>query len=1025
MHPQDLINQFDGWEEPLRGYAVWPERVPLEPPFEPLFLRPRTRSGIVDDARKPGLWDKLLGRGTANQTEAASDEPKETTEETDSGEISEVELRLPPDFVVKSAVARQCLMALRGARHPLGFELVGRPDAVSVQISCSEADSGAVMGTLKAYFPDVKTRHRRDSLLDALPPNASGAVLELGLEERVFRSLRDEDKLDVDPLIAIVGCLGDLEETDCSLVQVLFHRAMAPWAKELTDFASNIDDVDKVLPLIRAKFAEPLYAVVIRVAAFSGDADQAAERAFSLANAVAAATHSDGNELRLLQHPDDMSFEAQVEDILERRTHRSGMLLSLSELATLVHPPSASVRSERLLRQSGRTKAAPKIAIGHAIVLGTNEHDGDTSIVSLSADQRLRHVYAIGASGTGKSTLLLSMAAQDIALGNGFAVLDPHGDLVEDILTRIPEERAEDVILFDPADEAFPIGFNILSAHSELERTLLASDLVSVFKRLSTTFGDVMVSVLGNAVLAFLESSEGGTLLDLRNFLVDAAFRGQVLRTVHDDEVVSYWRREFTLLKGVPHAPVLTRLNTFLRPKLIRRMVAQKQDRVDFRRIMDKKTIFLAKLSHGAIGEENAHLLGSLLVSKIAQAAMSRQNLDVAKREPYTLYIDEFHHFVTPSIATILSGARKYGLGLVLAHQETRQLKSRSEDVASAVLANAATRVVFRVGEQDAKALADSFSFFEAKDLQSLDVGQAIGRIERADFDFNLQTTRQEPVESELAAARRAAVVSASRAGYATPAEEVGTVLAAARESFSDVAATAPSVAPTRRRTKREGPTEKEDTVSLPGRGGAQHKYLQSLIRRLAEDRGFEVSLEKTVLDGHGYVDVALQAHGVTVACEISVTTKIVHEVGNLTKCLAAGFDYAVLVSSDERTLDLARAEMSGADPTRLRFVSPGALSVFLDELSGATSLNSRPPAGKPARPEEPSHNGKIFMTTKDAATYVGLAVQTLAEMRVSGESPTFHKLGRRVLYDREDLDAWLATRKRASTSDTGKRPSR
>lgn len=149
-------------------------------------------------------------------------------------------------------------------------------------------------------------------------------------------------------------------------------------------------------------------------------------------------------------------------------------------------------------------------------------------------------------------------------------------------------------------------------------------------------------------------------------------------------------------------------------------MVAQKNDRLDFRKILDGKTIFLAKLSQGAIGEENSYLLGSLLVSRMAQAAMSRQNIHGSEREPYILYIDEFHHFVTPSIASILSGARKYGLGLVLAHQETRQLRSRNEDVASAVLANAATRVVFCVGEQDAKALAEGFSFFEPKNLQSL-----------------------------------------------------------------------------------------------------------------------------------------------------------------------------------------------------------------------------------------------------------------------------------------------------------------
>ena len=228
--------------------------------------------------------------------------------------------------------------------------------------------------------------------------------------------------------------------------------------------------------------------------------------------------------------------------------------------------------------KSARTKAAPAVAFGHQLFLGENDHAGKTVRVTQSPEQRIQHTYLIGASGTGKSTLLLNMIVQDIRNGEGLAVLDPHGDLIDHILGHIPEERFDDVVLLDPSDEEYPVGFNILSAHSELERNLLASDLGSVFRRLSTSWGDQMTAVLGNAMLAFLESSEGGTLADLRRFLVESDYRSRFLTTVRDQEVAYYWRKEYPLLSGRPQGPILTRLDTFLRPKLIRHMVSQRHN---------------------------------------------------------------------------------------------------------------------------------------------------------------------------------------------------------------------------------------------------------------------------------------------------------------------------------------------------------------------------------------------------------------------------------------------------------------
>ena len=259
--------------------------------------------------------------------------------------------------------------------------------------------------------------------------------------------------------------------------------------------------------------------------------------------------------------------------------------------------------------------------------------------------------------------MLFNLIRQDIEKGKGVAVLDPHGDLIDRICGIIPESRIKDVVLVDPSDSEYSVGFNILSAHSDLEKNLLASDLVSVFQRLSTSWGDQMNSVLKNAILAFLESDRHGTLADLQQFLIETPFRNEFLKSVRDSYVVNYWQKSFPLLSGTKSiGSILTRLDTFLAQKPIRYMVSQPENRLDFADIMDSSKIFLAKLPEGLLGRENSHLLGTLLVSKFQQIAMSRQAQQIAARRDYWLYIDEFANFITPSMAEILQGRANIGL---------------------------------------------------------------------------------------------------------------------------------------------------------------------------------------------------------------------------------------------------------------------------------------------------------------------------------------------------------------------------
>ena len=789
-----LTEEFYAWERRGRGWLTWSEPVELEPPFRPFFIpRSAPAPGCFDDGRKPTFLSKLTDRivgarqEASNEHEQVDEWPDEPEPELWYGheEISELLVAVPPDLDLARESAEQFLLAVPKAAGPIAFELVGNAECVRLLLACGKADEPSIAQTLKAYFPDVLISRQPNSLTELWASAEHGSVVlaDVGLAHEFMVPLRLIRRFDVDPLASIVGSLADLRHGETGVFQVLFQRAHHPWAREalnavLDDRGSPFFiDAPEISALAKTKVARPLFTAVLRIGVRAGRHDRALAVARRLTSALSVLADPIANELIPLRNGAGYRGSDHEADLLLRRTRRSGMILSVEELVSLVHLPTSSVRDSRLLRHGRKTRPAASVVGRDGVSLGQNVHDGKTTEVRLSAEQRSRHMYVIGASGTGKSTLLLNLIRQDLESGDGLAVLDPHGDLVDRVLGLIPPSRLDDVILVDPADAEFPIGFNILSANSEVEQTLLASDLVGTFKRLSTSWGDQMTSVLGNAILAFLENERGGTLIDLRRFLVEPAFRKEILQTVRDPEVAYFWEREFTLLRGRPQAPILTRLDSFLRPKPIRYMVAQKDSRLDLRKAMDDGKVLLCRLSHGAIGEENAYLLGTLLVSKLHQVAMSRQDVAEEKRRPFYLYIDEFHNFVTESMASILSGARKYRLGLILAHQGLRQLQSRSSDVLASVIANPGTRVCFRVGDEDARLLAKGFSGFDANDLQNLGTGEAICRVERADFDFNIRTPLLPAVDAALAESRRQHVVARTREFYGTPRAQIEAML--------------------------------------------------------------------------------------------------------------------------------------------------------------------------------------------------------------------------------------------------------
>jgi DNA helicase HerA-like ATPase len=665
------------------------------------------------------------------------------------------------------------------------------------------------------------------------------------------------------------------------------------------------------------------------------------ERVLRLRVGEAVARLGGGNFAIPLKGSSPLEKPAQVrgQQIVARSWKRFGIPLETRQ----AHAPTRPSSKPQVT--TPKTRAAPESCPETGLVIGHNKHGATTRAVALTPAQRTQHMYVIGSSGTGKSTFLLNCISQGMRAGEGLAVLDPHGDLIDEILARVPAERYDDVVLVDLADRDFPVGFNVLSAHSDVEKEILASDLVGVFQRLSSRWGDQMNSILANAIHAFLESEAGGTLSDLRRFLVEEDFRKAFLTTVKDPDIVYYWTREFPLLAGKPQASLLTRLDAFLRPKLIRNMVSQKQSRLDFGEIMDRGRILLAKLSQGSVGEENAYLLGSLLVSKFYQLAIARQAVSPEERRPFYLYVDECHNFLTPSMASILSGARKYQLGLILAHQELQQLSGKDTDILSAVITNPYARVCFRLGDLDAKRLEKGFSHFDAGDFQTLGVGEALCRVGRADHDFNLKTENLPVVDPNEAKARREQLIGLSRQRYATPRQDIETARGSETPPtriplVHEVAPEAPLPALSTTKSKPL-PDFDVPVPSLPrlpgtGHGGDQHRYLQSLVKRWAESRGFRASLEHEVLGGTGRVDVALEKPNLKIAVEVSVSTDTEHELQNIQKGLAAGFDHVAVIcqkAASERALRERIAQAEGQDGARIHVVSADGLFDLVDRL--------------------------------------------------------------------------------------------
>jgi hypothetical protein len=951
--------QFYAWEYRGRGLHHCDVPVQLEPPFIP-FFRHGYQPEYIDDGKRPtfisNLVDRILNKKkkAIEEIERLDYDTLELFEDDEIPELTALHIRFPQKRNYSPEQMKALLIMFTYSRRALSFEIIGNASQTIIQFVVQTSDAFLIKGQIKAYFPDALIQedvHYLDAILDS---SKHTAITDLGLQQEFVRPLQTVKNFTLDPLIGFFGILESLTSNEQAGIQILFQGTVNPWVESIIRSVTTKDgksffiDAPEAPKLAQEKIQSPLFGVSIRVFAQAQSNKEATALCARTTHTILQASKGSANTLIPIQF-DHVSMEERIDDMYLRQSHRIGMLLNADELVTLVHFPTESIVSKRLGGTIRKTKETPRIAQNKSHILGTNQYGGITHDVTCSIDDRLKHMHIIGATGTGKSTLIANLIAQDIEQGIGLVLFDPHGDLIDDVIARIPEERLVDVVLIDPSDTDFPIGLNIIHANSDIEKEVLSSDLVSSFRKFATSWGDQMNAVLGNAIQAILEHKEGGTINDLRRFLIEKEFRNSYLTNVTDPSVKYYWQKEYPLLKTNSIGPILTRLDTFLRPKSIRNMVIQKSG-VDFEKLLGGNKIILLKLSQGLIGMENSYLLGSLTLSKIHQAIFRRQQQ--AERNPIMLYLDEFQNFITPSIKEMLSGIRKYNVGLTLSHQDLQQLQRQDGELLNAVMGNSYSRIVFRVGEPDAKKLQDGFADFDFIDLQNLGRGQAVFRIEQPQYDCSLDTKPLASYEKETFVRKLDLVRMHSRKLYSMPKEAVETLLAESfiiEEKNPVIKNDIPSIPvieakePLKEKEKISEiakpmqPIPKKSDVVEKVKDISAHRYLQNLVKKMAEARGFTAILEQQIPSGDGQVDVLLTKEGKTMAIEICSTTDAQWETHNIEKCLIAQFDSVVSLSGDPKQLEKIKKKCLELIPDfstkPVFFFTPDALFIHLDTL--------------------------------------------------------------------------------------------
>lgn len=686
-------------------------------------------------------------------------------------------IKVPKNNEKTPLAAEQLFIALHGIynagakfQEDISFEIVAKNQFIQFYVYVPVRLVDFVMGQIYAQYPTIEMEEARDYTQYELPSNNLAAT-EFVLEKSQYYPIKTFLNFEVDPIASITAVLANLQDNEQVWIQNIISPVNERWQKDAQKYIDAVKSGKSINEPIRKKILKKFQRVITEVIsqAISGPREPVKPSEIKLSS-----TQEEGlkaidqkisklgfkTKIRVLAiSHDEESARAKIASIMGaykqfnstkingftikkvitdpsvlkifqyRYFGEGGYILNVEELASVYHFPNESVETPTIV-WAGSKKGEPpadlplltKVVPEELTVFAKTNFRNHVEKFGIKLKDRRLHMYVIGKTGTGKSTLLENMIIDDIKEGRGLAIVDPHGETVNHIIDAIPEERVKDVIYFNPADKDHTIGFNLLENVDEDLKPIVASGAVGVFKKIfGDSWGPRLEYILRNTILALLDYPDS-TLLGVMKVLIDKNFRAKVVASIKDPVVKDFFVNEYEKydpkFRMEAINPIQNKVGQFLSSPMIRNIVGQAHSTFSIDDAMNNKKILLVDLSMGKIGEDNSALLGAMLITKIQLSAMRRANIPEEQREDFYLYVDEFQNFATDSFAVILSEARKYHLNLIMTNQYTAQL---SETVSNAIFGNVGTMAVFRVGASDASVLEKEMEpVFNANDMVNL-----------------------------------------------------------------------------------------------------------------------------------------------------------------------------------------------------------------------------------------------------------------------------------------------------------------